>query len=107
MESNKKCGSCEKYLPLNQFNKNKKGEYQYRCITCAEKRLVKNKKEECITEGCKTRASFNYENENKSLYCNTHKQIGMVNVSKKNDKCIICNKKQPNFNFEAQSIPTH
>jgi hypothetical protein len=39
---------------------------------------VKNKR--CLH--CDKRASFNYKNE-KPLYCNTHKLLEMINVTKK------------------------
>lgn len=50
---------------------------------------------------CKTckaiKASFNYPNEKKSLYCKNHANVDMVNVSEK--KCIDCKITRPNFNY--------
>ena len=34
----------------------------------------------CCENGCKVRAHFNYENEKKRLYCDTHKKDNMVNL---------------------------
>ncbi len=56
----------------------------------------------CIEEGCKTRPTFNYENETKGLYCATHKKNGMINV--KDKSCIEkgC-KTRPIFNYENET----
>ncbi len=55
----------------------------------------------CMKEGCKKRPNFNYEEEIKALYCNTHKKDNMINVNNKNKICIEdgC-KKEGIFNYE-------
>jgi hypothetical protein len=54
----------------------------------------------------KTRPSFNTEDENKPLYCATHKKDNMINVVSKTclfNNCI----KQSCFNYEDESKPLY
>ena len=56
----------------------------------------------CKIEGCKKRASFNYEGQTKAIYCSTHKLENMIDI--KNKTCIFENcKKQPTYNYEGQT----
>jgi len=49
----------------------------------------------CETNNCNKRATYNYKNQNKGLYCNHCKLDGMIDI--KSPKCIICNNKRANF----------
>jgi len=62
---------------------------------------VVNKK--CNKECCKTRPCYNFEYENKGLYCVIHKEESMVDVV--NKKCIEegCETK-PIYNFQEETI---
>lgn len=59
------------------------------CKTCTEQQMFKPIK-----------ASFNYPNEKKSLYCKKHAFTDMINVSEK--KCIDCKVTRPNFNYQGK-----
>jgi ferredoxin-like protein FixX len=48
---------------------------------------------------CKQRAIFNYENEQKAIYCLDHKKEGMINIVYKT--CLECNR-NPSFNAEGE-----
>ena len=37
----------------------------------------------CAEHGCNTRPAFNWKGEEKGVYCNKHKEKGMVNVDKR------------------------
>jgi hypothetical protein len=52
----------------------------------------------CLEKECKRKASFNYPDETRMLYCFKHKKDNMVNLKIK--KCVVegCNK-QCYFNF--------
>ena len=53
----------------------------------------------CKETNCKTRPTFNVEEETKALYCSKHKLENMVDVV--NKRCIHPNcKTLPNFNVE-------
>jgi hypothetical protein len=55
----------------------------------------------CKDIECYTRASCNYKNETKLLYCSKHKLKDMNNITIK--KCIICKIKIPNYNYENEN----
>ena len=44
------------------------------------------KHRQCQEEGCATRPAFNWKGEEKGIFCNKHKEKGMVNVDKKEPK---------------------
>ena len=59
-------------------------------------------KKYCIISDCEKNASFNYINEKNSIYCNTHKLDGMINVKKSDvDKynCLLCDKYIPKEHY--------
>ena len=41
------------------------------------------KHRQCAEAGCATRPAFNWRGEEKGIYCNKHKEKGMINVDKK------------------------
>lgn len=56
----------------------------------------------CITEDCKKRASYNYNNEKSPKYCASHKKINMIDVRK--EKCLEENcSKKPHFNLQDET----
>ena len=56
----------------------------------------------CKIKRCKIRAFYNYENEMKGLYCNTHKLENMIDVL--SSKCIFENCKiRPHYNYENET----
>jgi hypothetical protein len=57
----------------------------------------------CNNINCKTRPTFNYENEKKAIYCSIHKLEGMIDVISKTCLYEGC-KKQPTFNYENEKI---
>jgi uncharacterized protein YajQ (UPF0234 family) len=54
----------------------------------------------CKENGCKKRATFNYNGKKKGLYCKTHIKDDMIDVV--NRKCTECNIKQPRFNYKNE-----
>jgi hypothetical protein len=61
--------------------------------------MVNIKSKKCIVCNNK-QPCFNYNNEQKALYCKDCKIDKMVNI--KSNKCIMCNIKQPNFNYYGE-----
>jgi ABC-type uncharacterized transport system ATPase subunit len=55
----------------------------------------------CNFENCTKRASFNYKNEKKSIYCSNHKLDGMINICTKICTYPEC-KTVANFNYENE-----
>ena len=49
---------------------------------------VRHKK--CIHPDCQKRATYNFEGEKNTLYCNSHKQEGMIDVRHKRCKTYLC-----------------
>jgi hypothetical protein len=45
--------------------------------------MVNVKHRQCAEQGCSTRPAFNWKGEEKGLYCNKHKEKGMINVDRK------------------------
>ena len=45
----------------------------------------------CLHENCKTHPNYNFEGENKPLYCSLHKKPEMVDVISKRCKTYLCN----------------
>lgn len=43
------------------------------------------------------RASFNFPDEKKPLYCKAHSQDGMINFNNRNNMCQKCKQKQPSY----------
>jgi EsV-1-7 cysteine-rich motif len=54
----------------------------------------------CNHESCTKQPSFNYENEKKPLFCNDHKETGMINVKNRKYMCK-CGLKRPSYNYEG------
>ena len=56
----------------------------------------------CIFEDCSKRSCYNYETEDKPLYCSEHRKNGMVNLI--NKKCLHPDCKViPNYNYENET----
>ena len=53
---------------------------------------------------CKKRALYNYKEEKTPTHCNGCKDDRMIDIH--NKKCIVCNLKSPNFNYENEIKPT-
>jgi hypothetical protein len=60
--------------------------------------------EKCLIDGCNKRATYNFEDETKAIYCVTHKDDGMIDVCSKRCEYQGC-LRQPAFNFPNESIP--
>ena len=56
----------------------------------------------CQASGCKTRPYFNFQGELKAIFCNTHKEKGMIDIKNKTCQHDGC-KKHPSFNFNSES----
>ena len=65
------------------------------CSPCNKKARI------CIFEGCKIYANYNFEGEKTAIYCASHKNHLMINITSKT--CVFegCNK-QSNYNFEGE-----
>ena len=48
---------------------------------------IMNKSKCCLEENCSKRACFNFNSENKGIYCAQHKKEGMIDVKTKR-KCV-------------------
>ena len=48
--------------------------------------MVNVKHRQCAEPGCSTRPAFNWKGEEKGHFCNKHKEKGMVNVDRKDEK---------------------
>ena len=81
----KKCFGCKKNLPLDVFERDQ-GEPYSKCGLCRSKLIVVDKKNVCDICGCK--GLFNYGDIKNGIKCNTHKELGMIDVRRK--KCIVC-----------------
>lgn len=73
------------------------------CFSHKTNEMTRCGKPICNYEGCKKTCRFNFPNEKKPLFCATHKQDGMINLSVK-IKCSFegCNK-IPSYNFEGKN----
>ncbi len=54
----------------------------------------------CIHEGCKTRATYGYENAS-AMYCNRDKKTGMIDLNNRNKLCQNCGTRA-GFGFKGQ-----
>ena len=45
--------------------------------------FIKKKSNICVYDYCKTRSTYNYDNESKALYCNEHKLANMIDIKHK------------------------
>jgi hypothetical protein len=52
----------------------------------------------CIEKDCHKRASFNYENGMRQIFCQNHKQPNMINVA--SIKCVECKKETAKFCYK-------
>jgi hypothetical protein len=50
---------------------------------------------ECDRLGVSKRASYNFEDEKRPIYCYGHKDEGMINLNNKNNKCVVCKNVTP------------
>jgi hypothetical protein len=50
----------------------------------------------CIANDCGKRASFNTKNSQTTIFCEAHKQLGMINVN--SQKCVTCGEKSVRYN---------
>jgi hypothetical protein len=66
--------------------------------------MVNIKTKSCIEENCSIIPSYNFEEENKPLFCNIHKKEGMINIRTKYCEKDDC-KFTASFNFENISTP--
>ena len=65
---------------------------------------IKNKK--CVYEDCEKNPNYNYENQEKPLYCVNHKLNEMVDI--KHKLCVFTNCKiRPSYNYEKQEKPLY
>lgn len=97
------CGKCPAY--------NFEGNTPHFCARCALKGMVdvKNKKCEYKDEGgvkCKLKPNFNYEGQDRGIYCKNHSKENMVDVKHKkceykDEKGIQC-KTRPSYNFKGK-----
>lgn len=55
----------------------------------------------CKDNNCKKHASFNFENEQKALFCSAHKHNGMINIKK---KCKLCST-YALYNYSNEKTP--
>ena len=85
-------GDLIKRLDINEIDSN----------TLKNDILNRKKGRKCINISCEKEASHNYKNENKRLYCKSHKLTNMVDIKSK--KCIKCNIKIPIFNYINEKI---
>ncbi len=90
----KKCSRCKHSLSDESFVYNNKTHKI--CESCS----IKQKKKCNICEICGIFARFNKETETHGIRCQTHKEIGMINVSTKKCKFMGCST-VANFNFEG------
>ena len=70
-------------------------------------KINQKKSKICINTYCNKNANFNYENYlsiniRKHIYCKIHKLENMVDIIHK--KCIICNTKQPSYNYKNEKM---
>ena len=102
MSCMKKCSDCRKFLNEEKFIQNDK--ILATCQICREKKkLSRFPKRDCSI--CGIRGNFGFENNEGTVRCKKHKEIGMIDI--KHKKCIICKIVQPNYAFPNQTSPTH
>ena len=62
-----------------------------------------NTKRKCIEDNCLKFPCFNFDSENKGIYCAQHKKEDMIDVKTKRkyveENCL----KQPCFNFDSEN----
>jgi len=83
------------------------GEFYNKPLRCKEhKEDYKLVSQVCFYEGCKINRTYNFNSEEKPLYCFTHKLNGMIDVKYK--KCLYeeCNT-YPTFNFDTEEKPLY
>jgi hypothetical protein len=93
---NKKCNGCKRELEKELFMR--KDKEHSRCNDCSAKSSCKKN----ICKTCGIKALYNYENFSDGIYCNSHKEPGMIDVKNKKCKYEECTKR-PNFNFEGEN----
>ena len=100
---------CQKYASYGPLGKN----IRIYCKSYAEDGMVAERQDKrtCIhpdhNNDKYVRASFNFPDEKKPLYCKAHAQKGMINFNTRNSiKCQDCQKKHPSFGIEGQKA-TH
>ena len=79
MSGNKICSSCKKNLDTNNFIV--KNKIYKTCTNCRNRKSEKRRKNICET--CGIRAKFNYKTESLGIRCDTHKEINMVDITRK------------------------
>lgn len=78
------------------------GEFYGKPIRCREhKEDYKLVSQLCQEGNCIKSSCYNFENENKSIYCLTHKLHGMINIKTNTCRELNC-KKIPVFNYEKE-----
>ena len=67
------------------------------------KKQKKQKRKQCVVDGCETQPSYNMPGETVGLYCKIHKHPGMVDV--KNKRCVVdgC-ETQPSYNMPGETV---
>jgi hypothetical protein len=58
----------------------------------------------CLDDNCMNRPNFNYENENKGLYCKIHKLTNMVDVLHKKCKTSLCDIQITNKHYKGYCL---
>jgi len=51
--------------------------------------MVNVKHRQCAEQDCSTRPAFNWKGEEKGIFCNKHKEKGMINVDKKEHRAGV------------------
>ena len=75
MTEQKRCSSCKKQCPIEQFVNEGQKEFAT-CASCRSNR--KSTKHNCET--CGVKALYNVRGEAYGRFCNDHKEIGMIHV---------------------------
>ena len=78
------------------------------CSECKPDKAINVKNKLCLHEGCNIQANFNYETEQTSIYCFTHKKNEMINIKNKNMMCVNENcKTRANYNVKGNKFPLY
>jgi len=95
------CKTCHRDLSKDEFIKDEK---QYKtCNICRD--AVNSNRRKHICQVCGIKGVFNIKGEITGIRCKTHKELNMIDATRK--KCQVCKKKQPAFNLEGETIATH
>jgi hypothetical protein len=95
------CKTCHRDLSKDEFIKDEK---QYKtCNICRD--AVNSNRRKHICQVCGIKGVFNIKGEITGIRCKTHKELNMIDVTRK--YCQVCNKKQPVFNFEGKLTASH